>query len=76
VLSSLSEEPGRIFREAWIAGVTRHYPGEPKASYIVPWSETPEWERASAAAVCEQVRQFVEISGGSTAKLTRDRHRF
>ncbi|MFD2420033.1 hypothetical protein [Amycolatopsis pigmentata] len=67
----MSEEPGRIFREAWIAGVKRHYPGEPKASYIVPWSQTSEWERASAAAVCEQVRQFVEISGGSTAKLTR-----
>jgi hypothetical protein len=67
----LSEEPGRIFREAWIAGVKQHYPGEPKAGYIVPWDATPAWERASAAAVHEQVRQFVELSGGATAKLTR-----
>ncbi|WP_116205850.1 hypothetical protein [Amycolatopsis circi] len=67
----MSEEPGRIFRDAWIAGVKRHFPGEPKPGYITPWEETPDWERASAAAVYAQVRQFVEISGGSTAKLSR-----
>lgn len=67
----MSEEPGRIFRDAWIAGVKRHFPGEPKPGYITPWEETPDWERASAAAVHAQVRQFVEISGGSTAKLSR-----
>jgi hypothetical protein len=27
----VSGEPGRIFREAWIAGVKKHYPGEPKS---------------------------------------------
>ncbi|GAA1023441.1 MULTISPECIES: hypothetical protein [Amycolatopsis] len=67
----MPEEPGRIFREAWIAGVKRHFPGEPKPGYVTPWEETPGWERASAAAVYAQVRQFVEISGGSTAKLSR-----
>lgn len=67
----MSEEPGRIFREAWIRGVKQHYPGEPKAGYITPWEETPDWERASAAAVYQQVRQFIEISGGNTAKLSR-----
>ncbi|MFB9923400.1 hypothetical protein ACFORO_08850 [Amycolatopsis halotolerans] len=67
----MPEEPGRIFRDAWIAGVRRHFPGEPKPGYVTPWEETPDWERASAAAVYTQVRQFVEISGGSTAKLTR-----
>ncbi|WP_237773889.1 hypothetical protein [Actinosynnema sp. ALI-1.44] len=65
-------EPGRVFREAWIAGVTKHYPGEPKASYITPWDDTPEWEQASAAAVYEQVRAFTEISDGNTARLTRE----
>jgi hypothetical protein len=65
-------EPGRIFREAWIAGVTKHYPGEPKPGYIAPWDETPEWERQAAAAVYRQVRAFVEISDGNTAKLTRE----
>jgi len=64
-------EHGRIFREAWIAGVIKHYPGEPKPGYITPWDDTPEWERASAAAVYEQVRAFVEVSGGTTAKLSR-----
>jgi hypothetical protein len=68
----LSFEPGRIFREAWITGVRKYYPGEPKAGYVTPWEETPDWERESAAAVYEQVRAFIEAAAGNTAKLTRD----
>lgn len=68
----MTTEHGRIFREAWIAGVKRHYPGEPKPSYITPWDETPDWERTSAAAVYEQVRAFIEVTGGNTVKLTRE----
>ena len=68
----MTTEAGRIFREAWITGVKRHYPGEPKPGYIAPWDETPQWEREAAAAVCEQVRQFIEVSGGRTAKLIRE----
>lgn len=68
----MSDEHGRIFREAWITGVITHYPGEPKPGYITPWDDTPEWERASAAAVYDQVRAFVDITGGATAKLTRE----
>jgi hypothetical protein len=70
--TSVSVEQGRVFREAWIAGVQQHYPGEPKTSYITPWEGTPEWERQSAAAVYEQVRTFVDVSAGNTAKLTRE----
>lgn len=65
-------EPSRFFREAWIAGVTKYYPGDPKPGYIAPWDETPDWERRAAAAVYGQVRDFIEVSGGNTAKLTRD----
>jgi hypothetical protein len=68
----LSNEQGRIFREAWIAGVTKHYPGEPKPGYIAPWEEIPDWERESAAAVYDQVRAFVEVSEGNTSKLSRE----
>jgi len=64
-------EQGRVFRETWIAGVTKHYPGEPKPGYITPWEDTPDWERASAAAVYDQVRAFVETSDGNTSKLSR-----
>ncbi len=65
-------EDGRIFREAWIAGVKKHFPGEPKPGYITPWDETPEWERQSAAAVYGQVRDFIAVSGGQTTKLSRE----
>ncbi|WUH97759.1 hypothetical protein OHR68_30215 [Spirillospora sp. NBC_00431] len=67
-----TDEHGRIFREAWIAGVNKHYPGEPKPGYIAPWDETPEWERQAAAAVYDQVRTFVDISAGNTSNLTRE----
>jgi hypothetical protein len=65
------EVGAKIFRDAWIAGVKKHYPGEPKSSYVAPWDQTPGWERNSAAAVYDQVRNFIEVSGGSASKLTR-----
>jgi hypothetical protein len=68
----MSVEAGQTFREAWITGVMKHFPGEPKRSYITPWEETPEWERQAAAAVYRQVREFVVISEGNTEQLTRE----
>ena len=68
----MSVESGRIFREAWIAGVRRHYPGEPKPGYVAPWQETPDWERESAAAVYDLVHAFVTVSDGATRHLTRE----
>ena len=62
---------GRAFREAWIAGVRKHYPGEPKPGYVTPWEQTPGWERASATAVYDQVHAFINATDGQTAKLTR-----
>jgi hypothetical protein len=64
-------DAGRIFRQAWIDGVNKHYPGEPKASYLTPWDDTPEWERSSAAAVYGQVRDFITSSDGNTRRLSR-----
>jgi hypothetical protein len=65
-------EPGRVFREAWIAGVRAHYPGEPKPGYVAPWEETADWERHSAVAVYEQVAAFLAITGGAAKKLSRE----
>jgi hypothetical protein len=64
-------EAGKIFREAWIAGVNKHYPGEPKAGYVAPWDETPEWERHAAAAVYQLVAELLRISEGAARRLTR-----
>lgn len=68
----MTNESGRIFREAWIAGVQKHFPGEPKPGYITPWEKTPNWERQAATSVYEQVRDFIKVSDGNTAKLTRE----
>jgi hypothetical protein len=68
----LTIEPGRIFREAWIAGVRAHYPGEPKPGYVAGWDETPDWERASATAVYEQVHGFLKATDNAAAKLSRE----
>ena len=66
------EDNARFFHEEWVAGVLRHYPGTPKASYVVPWDDAPDWEREGAAAVYQQVKDFIEISAGHAARLTRD----
>lgn len=68
----MDDERGRIFREAWIAGVIKHYPGEPKPGYVTPWDETPDWERAAATAVYDQVRAFVDCTAGAATNLSRD----
>ena len=67
----MSIDKGRVFREAWIAGVRRHYPGDPKPGYVASWDETPEWERASAAAVFDLVAALVRGSAGGALRLTR-----
>lgn len=63
-------EGGQVFRAAWVAGVGKHFPGTPKDSCVTPWEQTPEWERASATAVFEQVAQFVRV--GATGRLSRE----
>ncbi|MDQ1011140.1 hypothetical protein QFZ82_005625 [Streptomyces sp. V4I23] len=40
---------GRIFREAWIAGVTKHYSGEPKPSYVTMAEGPATWCRGPLA---------------------------
>ena len=67
---SNDDHGGRVFREAWIAGVTTHYPGTPKDSYIAPWEDTPDWERASAAAVYRQVVDFIGLTQNAAARLS------
>ncbi|EFL15288.1 conserved hypothetical protein [Streptomyces sp. C] len=69
---SVTEENGRRFREAWIAGVQKHFPGEPKPSYVTPWEETPDWEREAAASVWSQVAQFLDVSEGHAKRLSRE----
>ncbi|MFX0581045.1 hypothetical protein [Nocardia nepalensis] len=61
---------GRVFRAAWIAGVAKHYPGEPKPGYIAPWEEMPAWEQAAATAVYDQVAEFVTVTDGNATRLT------
>jgi hypothetical protein len=65
-------EPGQRFREAWITGVRKHFPGEPKPGYITPWQETPDWERSAAAAVEQQIRTFAQVTEGAAGKLSRE----
>ncbi|WP_040711777.1 hypothetical protein [Nocardia takedensis] len=69
-MSNETDHGGRVFREAWISGVGAHFPGTPKDSYITPWEDTPEWERASAAAVYRQVVDFIEITNGAATHLS------
>jgi hypothetical protein len=69
--SVVTAEAGKRFRQAWIAGVGKHYPGDPKAGYVAPWDETPEWERQSAAAVYLLVAELLRSSEGAAWRLDR-----
>ncbi len=68
------EADGRFFREAWIQGVKRYFPGTPKESYIAPWEAMREWEQQSAIAVYQQVRAFIcaGVHDGQLTPLTRE----
>lgn len=66
------EEQGKAFRAAWITGVHKHYPGEPKAGYVADWDETPDWEKQSATAVFAQVQTLIQASDGGASKLNRE----
>jgi|SRR5271165_4689196 len=63
---------GRFFRRAWVAGVKKHFPGEPKPGYVSDWEEMAEWEQKSAIAVYGQVRALVLEGASVTTKLSRE----
>ncbi|WP_245562717.1 hypothetical protein [Nocardia araoensis] len=69
-MSNDDDHGGRVFREAWIAGVTAYYPGTPKDGYMAPWEDVRDWERASAAAVYGQVVAFLELTRNAAARLS------
>lgn len=68
------EQAGRFFREAWITGVNRYYPGEPKEGYIKPWERMDGWEQQSAIAVYQQIQGFIlaGFHGEHYTPLTRE----
>lgn len=69
-MNSDEESGGKIFRNAWVKGVTDHCE-DPKPGYRVPYDEMPPWEQKSAEAVFELIRSFVIVSDGECKKLTR-----
>ena len=54
-MQTISEETGRTFREAWIAGVRRHFPGEPKPGYIADWDQLSGWQQQTDADIFEYI---------------------
>jgi hypothetical protein len=40
-MPTATDEPGRIFREAWITGVRKHYPGDPSPATSPPGTTPP-----------------------------------
>ncbi|MFI1090895.1 carboxypeptidase-like regulatory domain-containing protein [Streptomyces sp. NPDC020917] len=59
-------------REAWVAGVRRHFPGEPMWAHVASWDETPGWERFAGSVVFDLVHQFIVAGSGGAALLTRE----
>ncbi|MFI9393723.1 hypothetical protein [Streptomyces bauhiniae] len=65
-------EGARLFREAWIAGVRRHFPGEPEPGFVTPWEDVPEWQREVSGIVASRIQGLMELSEGNAARLSRE----
>ena len=62
-MQTATDEAGRVFREAWITGVRKHFPGEPKPGYVTPWDDTlngnaepRQWSTARYRYSCSSAR--------------------
>lgn len=68
------EEGGRFFREAWIAGVNKHFPGTPKSGYIAPWESMPDWEKEIVTEIYAQMQAFIQVGAldGQVQRLSRE----
>ena len=64
------EEGGRLFREAWIAGVKKHFPGTPKPGYIAPWESMPDWEKEIVTEIYAQMQALIQ-AGAQDEQVTR-----
>ncbi len=60
------ENNGRIFKDAWIAGVKNYYPGTPNLAYLSPWEDMSEWEQQAAITVYGKVKVFIQSGLQST----------
>ena len=60
------EAGGQFFRDAWIIGVNKYFPGTPKSGYVAPWNEMAEWEQKAANAVYEKTQAFIQAGRQDT----------
>jgi len=63
------EEGGRFFREAWIAGVNKHFPGTPKPGYVAPWESMPDWEKEIVTEIYAQMQALIQ-AGAQDEQVT------
>lgn len=64
------EEGGRFFRNAWIMGVHKYFPGTPKPGYVAPWENMPDWEKDIVTELYQQVSALVH-AGIEQEKFTQ-----
>ena len=67
-MTTATGEDGRIFRDAWIAGVRRwtaqiykHIP-DPKPAYVADWPDLPDWQQQTNADIFEHIERDVADS--------------
>lgn len=62
----------RRVRQAWIDGVKEYYPGEPKASYILPWNEMASWEQEAVRLLTQHVLAILTPLAEQNVRLPRE----
>ena len=66
------EQSGRLLREAWTSAIRVRHPGQPETELLTPWDQLAPWQQRAADAVYGQVCDFVCISAGAAAALSRE----
>lgn len=66
------EQSGQILHEAWVTAIRRRHPGPAAPDLLVPWEELAQWQHRAADAVYGQICDFICISAGATAALSRE----
>ena len=59
-------------RQAWIDGVKEYYPGEPKASYILPWGEMSSWEQEAVRLLTQHVQSILIPLAAQNIQIPRE----
>ncbi|SRR5258707_206782 len=69
---TIEDVAAKRVRQAWIDGVKEYYPGDPKASYILPWNEMTAWEQEAVRLLTQYIQAILAPLATQGLRLPRE----